>query len=1039
MAVLATAAAATAVIGSSQNAMAIDYLWSGPLSGTQAWDVGANWNPVGVPNADADFADLAVGLTGNLGVSLPGAGVTVNKLRLGGTGSAVTTDIGAANVNNGILTLSNQGTASTIESAGVAGSVNLISAPIQLKGISLNASDAKTFEVLATSTNNLSFSGGIQTLFGNTGQVRTLTNNMPLAQTLTISGPIQVNGTGSTNTGTLVIGGSGNTTLNGDIVNGALNGGTLQLGTTSSSVVVPIPTITVRGNNTYSSTTILNRANYIIDTDSPWGTGEVRGGNPSGAFGFNLTSTADRTFSNIFRIVQNLTFKGDFSQTYSGYWYQSNGRVLTSFLPAGEKVTIGGGPDSGLAAAFNTDTTRTLTFDGPGEFAILANVYNHRKSSFPGTADDADPVDDAAATGSIVKNGTGLITFSGTASTYKGATSANGGLMQFATPAALGATSHVTAAAGGSVGLLTTSFDPALITKIQASATPSTGSLALASGDAATPIDYTGAGNMSHANTVGMSVGAVAAGVSYTGTITPDPTRGYRLGGGGTLTLPNANQLTGARDVTVVNGGNVVLANANDYSGTTTIKGNYIVSTAQASAADNNNLVTPGVLQTSTLSFSNPNALGTSSDAAANLKLAGGTLKYTGAGDTSTRLFTITPGGATLDASGTGALNLSNPGAVTISDLTGSYTGNTTTSGNTINLVNDISELQVGMTVSGGNLPDGTTITGFNPVIVNVSSIPTGAIDYRIRTSANATQAITGASLTFGNQLRTLNLTGTNTGDNTIAATIGNSPTGALGVSKSGAGKWILAGATTYAGPTSVSAGTLVLGQSQTTTSAVTVTGGTLELAAGGGTRVLKTPTYTVSGTGKIDIKDGKLISGNALGTEAGGTYSGVLGDIQRAYVGGAWTGPGLTSSLAAGTTSIGAISASQKFGIGATDTAVFAGQTVTGAQTLAMYTYGGDANLDGFVSGDDYSAIDFNIATPGADSWSNGDFNYDGIISGDDYSVIDFNIVAQGAAFPTGASAGLSGVTAVPEPASMSVLALGAAALLGRRRRRAN
>jgi hypothetical protein len=65
-----------------------------------------------------------------------------------------------------------------------------------------------------------------------------------------------------------------------------------------------------------------------------------------------------------------------------------------------------------------------------------------------------------------------------------------------------------------------------------------------------------------------------------------------------------------------------------------------------------------------------------------------------------------------------------------------------------------------------------------------------------------------------------------------------------------------------------------------------------------------------------------------------------------------------------------------------------------------------------------------------------NGDFNWDGFISGDDYSAIDFNLVAQGAAFPTGGAAGAA-VNAVPEPATLAAPLLAAAAALARRRRR--
>src|SRR5207247_8516762 len=86
---------------------------------------------------------------------------------------------------------------------------------------------------------------------------------------------------------------------------------------------------------------------------------------------------------------------------------------------------------------------------------------------------------------------------------------------------------------------------------------------------------------------------------------------------------------------------------------------------------------------------------------------------------------------------------------------------------------------------------------------------------------------------------------------------------------------------------------------------------------------------------------------------------------------------------------------------IASTATATWAGQTVTGSDTLVMYTYGGDANRDGKINVDDYGRIDFNSSL-GVSGWFNGDFNYDGKINVDDYGIIDFNVAIQGAPFAT-------------------------------------
>src|SRR5207253_6498469 len=155
------------------------------------------------------------------------------------------------------------------------------------------------------------------------------------------------------------------------------------------------------------------------------------------------------------------------------------------------------------------------------------------------------------------------------------------------------------------------------------------------------------------------------------------------------------------------------------------------------------------------------------------------------------------------------------------------------------------------------------------------------------------------------------------------------------------------------------------------------------------------------------------------------GVYSDVSRLIQVGRNGGDWSGTsGIVTSQTGATSSIlnsiGVATAQQVKNLtNAGDTAVWAGQTVTGSQTLVMYTYGGDANLDGKINVDDYGHIDSSIPI-GLNGWFNGDFNYDGKINVDDYGIIDFNIGIQGAQFPTagGASAsGLSGVSAVPEP----------------------
>ena len=199
----------------------------------------------------------------------------------------------------------------------------------------------------------------------------------------------------------------------------------------------------------------------------------------------------------------------------------------------------------------------------------------------------------------------------------------------------------------------------------------------------------------------------------------------------------------------------------------------------------------------------------------------------------------------------------------------------------------------------------------------------------------------------------------------------------------------------------------------------------------------------TIGTEAKLDLKRNKLITETPVGTFSGGAYDGVHGLVKRAYGQGAWAGNGLTTSEndaspTVGTTTIGVASASTILFIAPTATGTWAGQSVTGTTTLAMYTYAGDLNFDGRVDAQDYGIIDNWVQFPGTSGYVNGDINYDGVIDAADYGIIDNTIQLQGAPIPmTGSDVAGAGLQAVPEPASLGVMAIASAGLLGRRRRR--
>ncbi|MBS0633240.1 MAG: autotransporter-associated beta strand repeat-containing protein [Verrucomicrobia bacterium] len=403
------------------------------------------------------------------------------------------------------------------------------------------------------------------------------------------------------------------------------------------------------------------------------------------------------------------------------------------------------------------------------------------------------------------------------------------------------------------------------------------------------------------ASNLTLTLGAAAPlTVSSTGNLTVNGTvntGGFvaTLNGNGAGTGTLAGTVAGTGNITKSGTGTWVLSGNNTYTGLTQIQG--------------------GVLSVNTLANAGVNsALGAATGTNATIKIGStttaATLRYTGSGSTTNRAIDLsgTTGGATLDASGSGAITFSNTsvtatgaGSKTLT-LTGSNTGNNTLSGVIVNNsgtnLTSLIKSGNGTWVLGGNstytgttqIQGGTLIvsnlanggtnsnlgaaTGTNGTI-KIGSTTTGAtlqytgsggttnraIDLAGTTGGATLDASGSGNITFSNTaltasgagIKTLTLTGNNTGNNTLTgAIVNNSGTNYTNVYKDGVGTWILGGNSTYTGNTTVNAGTLVVTANNnlgTAGNGTTVnSGGTLGLQ--GGITYSTAETVSVVGTG---------------------------------------------------------------------------------------------------------------------------------------------------------------------------------------------
>jgi hypothetical protein len=517
----------------------------------------------------------------------------------------------------------------------------------------------------------------------------------------------------------------------------------------------------------------------------------------------------------------------------------------------------------------------------------------------------------------------------------------------------------------------------------------------------------------------------------------------------GTLSLGALNDGGSASTLVFQDGGTTTLA----ATATSLVNGTFVFvgSLGGGSTPGNLALNAPGALGTlafvndqtgSTVSLGASQTFGTITGGG-NVVLNGNTLTIGSSNNLSNGFL-----GTISDGTSPGAVTIGGTGSFTLAG-SDSYTGLTT--------INSGATLTLG---SATALVSGNSVVANGTLNLNYSQT-VGSLN------GSGGVVLNGTTLTIGGSA---NLSSTFSG-----VISDGSASGSLTVA--GTGPLSLYGVNTYTGLTTVNAGaTLNVYGSLGSTGAVTTSGtvnfeannsggiyartkGQLTINAGGVVTVgvaatSATRTFlTVSGlsiAGAAGAYTGVLdLANNDLDVQ-GGNLSTITSQIAQGYANGTWQGSGgIRSSVAAvdstHLTALGVIEntidggTTQLYGA-TTPMGTFDGANPAATDILVKYTYYGDANLDGKVDGSDYSKIDAGYAAGGTlIGWANGDFNYDGVIDGSDYTLIDNAFNSQGVqitASIASPSAQVAGSSAVPEPATFSLLAIGVAGLLGRRRR---